>query len=73
MVTILKLHSAEHEDHRYFYVNADWIKMFYQYEKDVTHIILGDGYPTNANEFPVECLPVQEPAEQIWMTLEKVK
>lgn len=64
---IIKLHSAEYEDHRLVYINTDLIKMFYQHEPDVTHIILGDGYPTDG--FPVECVPVQETAEQVWLTI----
>ena len=60
---MLKLHSAEYEDHRVFRVSTKWIKMYYLHKPGVTNVILGDGYPTD--EYPVECIPVTETPEYI--------
>lgn len=60
---IVKLHSAEFDDHRLIRFNVGWIKVYYLHEKGVTHVIMGDGYPNEG--FPVECIPVQETPDQI--------
>lgn len=60
---IIQVHSSEYEDHRMFYINTRWIKMFYQHPTGVSHIILGDGY--SSDDYPVECIPVQESAGDI--------
>lgn len=60
---IVLLHSAEFDDKRLIRINVNWIKMYYQHETGVTHVILGDGYQTD--QFPVECIPVLETPETI--------
>ena len=60
---IVQLHSAEFEDQRILYINTHWIKWFYKHESGVTHLIMGDGYAVDG--FPVECVPVQEPPEDV--------
>lgn len=60
---IIKLRSAEFEDHRILRINVDWIKLYYLHETGVTHVIIGDGYQTD--QFPVECVPVQDTPEEI--------
>jgi hypothetical protein len=63
MTIVLKLKSAEFDDHREIRINADWVKMYYQHEAGITHVILGDGYPSD--QFPVECIPVLETPDEI--------
>lgn len=63
MTVFLTLRSAEFDDHRQIRVNIDWVKMYYLHEPGVTHVLLGDGYPTD--QFPVECIPVIETPEAI--------
>lgn len=68
MSGILRLHSAEYEDNRLFYINEHWIKMYYKNDKNgkaVTNVILGDGYPQEG--YPVECIPVTETPEEIYI------
>lgn len=60
---MLKLRSAEFDDHRPIRVNMRWVKFYYRHETGVTHLILGDGYQTD--QFPVECIPVMETPEYI--------
>lgn len=70
---IVKLRSAEYEDHRPIYINVDWIKWFIRFEKDpgtiVTNIIVGDGYATD--DYPVEMVPVLETPEEIFALCQK--